>query len=899
MLHRGISPPPSLPQPSCLGLEPKADLDPYSDDNPHDVLCTLTESQPKGQLEKKEEKMASIQRIALFVFFDAVEVDLVNTIRALPFDTGEVLLTEDERGKCRSRLEKASLLPQASDDAALLHGLDIGDKYSVLMRHAGKLQKPAREYYRSLKSNFDRALPVRNAVMHGRPLTATQHTQAFAFASDLVKAAGRWPVLAKSFSDYDKDPEGIIRAAQVRFIDGEIDGVFHNLPSPDYDDTGFIPRDSLQTDLRKKILGRHPVITVLGDGGDGKTSITLQCLHDLASSNDHPFEGIVWVSAKSNRLGLREIERIEGAILDSMDVFRSVSSVFGDDGLDPKERVQQLLEDNKILLVIDNLETILDESIKKFAESIPGESKLIFTSRVPLGSDLTVKVGPFSPGESLKLLRALAVSYNISSLQSLSNEKLTAYANRLFNKPLLLKWFALGVSSGASPDKIVANPGQALSFCLENVIGALSQNARRLAGILAAVPGAVSVAIITYVVEVSATETEASIAELLRFGLLEQSDDRVDQTYRLRNFARSYISRQTNLKPADVSSIISRLRTIDSTYNRETISSKHDRYNIKTYVVTSKSDAVAVQKLRSAAMSCLREDFSSAEAVLEQLKITNPNYFEVFRVEAFIAARQLDYPRAIDSYDIAVEIGGDQPQLRYFYANFLNREVHDYDSAYVQIIAALDIDPGNPKLLIEAARIAMSSLDFIRAKKHLDEVDPDLFMSPRQIAAFIDVRANFYTRCISYSLDKATANEAAAWLLGVVEFLQEIKVDDVDIRGLETFSRLGAALSRLADRNPTSRMVELETARELIEVIFPKAIYDPSSATGGLIGKMKLDGRQSSFAFLEAEGEDDTFIHRSEVEAFIWDEMVAGKFVRFDRIKSIDGKSRAGNITLV
>lgn len=534
--------------------------------------------------------MASIQRIALFVFFDSVEADLVSRIRSIPNEDGSSLLSEDERDKAKLRLEKISNIPESADDGALLHGLDIGDKYSVLMRNAPRLPKATRDYYKSLKNSFEKVIPVRNAVMHGRPLTVSQHTQAFAFASDLVKAAGYWPTLAKSFQDYDKDPEGIIKAAKISFIEGETPGVFHNLPSPDYDDTGFIPRDALQADLRKKILGRHPVITVLGDGGDGKTSISLQCLHDLIASNDHPFDGIVWVSAKSNRLGIKEVERIEGSILDSMDLFRSVSNTFGEDATDPLERVWQLLDSNKILLVIDNLETVLDDSIKKFAENVPGESKVLFTSRVPLGSDLTVKVGPFSTSESIKLLRALASSYNINSLQKWGNDKLASYSSRLFNKPLLLKWFALGVSSGLSPDRIVANPDKALSFCLENVIGSLSSDARRLAGVLAVVPGPISVAVLSHVVDFSAKLVESTVAELLRFGLLEQTDDRIDQTYRLRNFARSYISRQTNLKPKDAANIISSLRSVDSTYNHEMISAQHDRYNMKTYVVASKSD---------------------------------------------------------------------------------------------------------------------------------------------------------------------------------------------------------------------------------------------------------------------------------------------------------------------
>ena len=39
---------------------------------------------------------------------------------------------------------------------------------------------------------------------------------------------------------------------------------------------------------------------------------------------------------------------------------------------------------------------MLGKRVRKFAEDVPGESKVIFTSRVPLGSDLSVTVGNFS-----------------------------------------------------------------------------------------------------------------------------------------------------------------------------------------------------------------------------------------------------------------------------------------------------------------------------------------------------------------------------------------------------------------------------------------------------------------------------------------------------------------------
>ncbi|WP_352900836.1 NB-ARC domain-containing protein [Mesorhizobium sp. M1340] len=95
-------------------------------------------------------------------------------------------------------------------------------------------------------------------------------------------------------------------------------------------------------------------MTVLGDGGNGKTALALQVLYGMIASNDHPFDAVVWVSAKSSRLGAKEIERIEGAITGSLGVFEKIAEFEpGED--EPIGRVRRLLEENAILLVIDNL----------------------------------------------------------------------------------------------------------------------------------------------------------------------------------------------------------------------------------------------------------------------------------------------------------------------------------------------------------------------------------------------------------------------------------------------------------------------------------------------------------------------------------------------------------------
>jgi LuxR family transcriptional regulator, glucitol operon activator len=147
----------------------------------------------------------------------------------------------------------------------------------------------------------------------------------------------------------------------------------HNLPLPDYEDTGFFPRTDLERDLRSKILGRYPVITVLGDGGNGKTALTLQTLYGLLASNDHPFDAFVWVSAKANRLSVGEVERIEGAITTSLGLLTEVADQFEPGVEAPLALVRRLMEDNRVLLVIDNLETVLDQTLRDMAADVPSK----------------------------------------------------------------------------------------------------------------------------------------------------------------------------------------------------------------------------------------------------------------------------------------------------------------------------------------------------------------------------------------------------------------------------------------------------------------------------------------------------------------------------------------------
>jgi LuxR family glucitol operon transcriptional activator len=602
--------------------------------------------------------MASYQRIALYVMFDALERDLILFIRRSMQATAETLLTVEEDRRARERITKRERydLYNLDDPYDLLHGLDLGDKFNLILRHKNELPAADAIYLLSLKPQFDKAVPIRADVMHGRPLTLDDYVCGFAFGNDLSKRSDIWPGLAASLTALQKNPDAIISQAVIVLEEDHSTAVLYNLPKVDYDDTGFVPRPRLEAELKKKILGRHPVITVLGEGGNGKTALTLQTAYRLVYSQDHDFDAIIWVSAKSSELTVKEIKRISEAITTSIDLFESIAE-FEPGAEDPISRVKRFLTENKILLIIDNLETILDPRIRKFAEDVPGHSKLVFTSRVPLGGDLAVRVDEFTETEAERFLRRLIDAHSIESLKRLASDTLQRHLKRLNYKPLLIKWFALGVLSGLAPETITRNPELALRFCLENVVDTLNEQTKKVAMAFAIVSGSHSALIIQVLTDLPSTDVEAAIATLLRYALIEDaSRNPYERTYSMRAFARSYLSRIEKAQPEFVTSLRARYARIGGTYQAQREVSSVNPYNPSHYTVRSRSEAIAAARLAQAFQKSERGDSDGALKIIDDLRVTAPEYFEVYRTAAVIHLNAGDIPAAQQAYETAIDI---------------------------------------------------------------------------------------------------------------------------------------------------------------------------------------------------------------------------------------------------
>lgn len=141
----------------------------------------------------------------------------------------------------------------------------------------------------------------------------------------------------------------------------------HNLPAPT---TSFIGRESELTEIALKLqTAKFRLITLVGQGGVGKSRLALQA----ALANTRLFQDGVWY------VPLAAVRDIEGFYL-------AITSALKLD-LSGGEQLCQYLRDKNILLVLDNMEHLINESVLNWiVDTLRGSPnvKLLTTSLVRL-----------------------------------------------------------------------------------------------------------------------------------------------------------------------------------------------------------------------------------------------------------------------------------------------------------------------------------------------------------------------------------------------------------------------------------------------------------------------------------------------------------------------------------
>jgi hypothetical protein len=197
---------------------------------------------------------------------------------------------------------------------------------------------------------------------------------------------------------------------------------FANLPPAPAE---YVSREELELDLARVLENdRHPVVTLVGRGGIGKTCLALRVLHQIAHSTTERFIGIVWLSARDIDLLPQGPKLVKPAVLTTRDIAREVAALFqpkGWDqrGFDAEKYLSESLgrsEEGPLLLVFDNFETV-QRPIDVFNwldTYIRAPNKILITTRHrDFRGDYAVEVGGMTEVQCDQLVRTTAISLGL------------------------------------------------------------------------------------------------------------------------------------------------------------------------------------------------------------------------------------------------------------------------------------------------------------------------------------------------------------------------------------------------------------------------------------------------------------------------------------------------------
>ncbi len=172
----------------------------------------------------------------------------------------------------------------------------------------------------------------------------------------------------------------------------------------EHDSTGLVGRNKESASLLRDLKNRRaPLISIVARGGIGKTSLTLQTVSDFCLSTEasHFVDGVIWTSLKQEKLtgdGIRSLSSPASIEEMKIDISNKATELFGIDFSDFEELKDQLKE-SRILLCLDNLETVIRDSpevFNSFYEDLPENWKVIVTSRIPVDSAKNIPLAPLN-----------------------------------------------------------------------------------------------------------------------------------------------------------------------------------------------------------------------------------------------------------------------------------------------------------------------------------------------------------------------------------------------------------------------------------------------------------------------------------------------------------------------
>lgn len=443
----------------------------------------------------------------------------------------------------------------------------------------------------------------------------------------------------------------------------------------------FIGRKEYLVDLNKKLNNsNNRLIQIDGIGGIGKTTFVHYFATKLIENDEfkNNFDFIIWTSSKRNRYTPQGIKDLSEFIANYSELLNDIYDFVSDLGLDENENndieeaVIKFLKTNKVLLIVDNLETLNDKDLISFLEHFPINSKAILTTRETLGDFYMSRINLNGFEENLEFPEFLNSQYKLfcgdenNSFSELYGDSVAQLYQYTKGMPLAGQLIAHQLSTGTPIEKVLENlkNGKAyediLRFCFKGSIDKLSEIEKTLLFVfsLSEKEELLTIDDLIYISEYSSDDIGLkAIPKLTKISLcLKQKRENGEIGYSIPHLAKIYSKQYLALENEE--EIISNYENFiqeKSQFNSESSESVNLFY--RSQAKNHKEKVAATEALK--ALSIAYYDYDTAINTIERLIKENSQFAFLYLIKGKIEDSGIyedSYEKAKKEFLLAIEL---------------------------------------------------------------------------------------------------------------------------------------------------------------------------------------------------------------------------------------------------
>lgn len=396
---------------------------------------------------------------------------------------------------------------------------------------------------------------IRNVCAHPvRDFDAHLWYRACAFVSDpRLQALGiQEPLEALASAEADR-----ISTPPEEWLDKlSFNQLLNNLPFQEsHDSTGLVGRDRELQRLKREILnGRSSTLALTGPGGVGKTSLAIELARNISLDVESKkrFNSIFFISFKQEFLTPQGVQTSSDEKISinrvETEFIAGLGEVYELENLTLQE-MGQLLTDEKILVVMDNLEDLIlsrSSDVDRFLSALPRDWFVLVTSRIPLDGAKNEPVPPLSEGAMETLGRRY---YKKSVGQEIEHDLLKNLVAAADGIPLALKLMIDRIVLGNANDESIKDTiVDVLEFSFKSLLESLDEDQEKVLECVFVV-GTANREEIIHLTRLSEEVLSEKISSLYRTSLLNRLSSDTGEHFQISSAIRPLMSR----RPVDMS----------------------------------------------------------------------------------------------------------------------------------------------------------------------------------------------------------------------------------------------------------------------------------------------------------------------------------------------------------